>query len=151
MWVRGLLRYYGVRVIGTGLERLDTSRPYVFLSNHQSLFDILAIFRSYPESVRFVTKRELFLIPFFGWYLGLAGYIPVWDPPRRFVDEQRVGPYRWWRHEHLFYAAGDGTLVLDRVQYGVVGGAVINALFVAPELRKIFAFRRRKLAELLNL
>lgn len=76
--------------------------------------------------------------------------ISGWDPPRRFVDEQLRGPYRWWRHEHLFFAAGEDTLILDRVEYDVPGGRVINRLFVAAELRRIFAFRQRKLQELLR-
>jgi ligand-binding SRPBCC domain-containing protein len=76
--------------------------------------------------------------------------IPVWEPPVRFVDKQRRGPYRWWRHEHLFYAQGDETLVLDRVRYGVRGGCAVNRIFVAPELAQIFAFRRQKLVELLT-
>jgi ligand-binding SRPBCC domain-containing protein len=76
--------------------------------------------------------------------------ISVWDPPRCFVDEQLRGPYRWWRHEHLFTDEGDETLILDRVEYGVPGGRLVNRLFVAAELRNIFEFRRRKLQELLN-
>ncbi|MHC4129310.1 MAG: SRPBCC family protein [Planctomycetota bacterium] len=81
---------------------------------------------------------------------GWRSVISVWDPPRRFVDEQLRGPYRWWRHEHLFTDEGDETVVLDRVEYGVPGGRLVNRLFVAAELRNIFEFRRRKLQELLN-
>src|SRR5229473_256824 len=35
--------------------------------------------------------------------------ITAWEPPHRFVDEQRRGPYRVWVHEHLFDARADGT------------------------------------------
>lgn len=81
---------------------------------------------------------------------GWRSVISAWDPPGRFVDEQLRGPYRWWRHEHLFIDEGRETLILDRVNYGVPGGRLVNRLFVAAELMRIFEFRRRKLQELLN-
>lgn len=43
--------------------------------------------------------------------------ITVWDPPHRFVDEQRRGPYRKWTHEHSFHDLGGATEVRDRVDY----------------------------------
>jgi ligand-binding SRPBCC domain-containing protein len=64
-----------------------------------------------------------------------------WDPPRRFVDEQRRGPYRLWIHEHCFASRDDGTEVSDHVEYAVPGGAAINHLLVAPDLRKVFDYR----------
>jgi ligand-binding SRPBCC domain-containing protein len=72
--------------------------------------------------------------------------ITVWEPPHRFVDEQRRGPYRRWIHEHRFEAAGTATVVSDRVRYAVPGGHLVDRLLVAPDLRRIFAFRRAKLA-----
>lgn len=74
--------------------------------------------------------------------------ISVWDPPYRFVDEQRLGPYRKWHHEHLFEPAGKGTTILDRVTYVPRGGRLINTLFVQPDLNRIFRFRQQKLAEI---
>src|SRR5580692_6519383 len=41
--------------------------------------------------------------------------ITVWEPPHRFVDEQLHGPYRFWRHEHLFAGRDGGTEVSDHV------------------------------------
>lgn len=71
--------------------------------------------------------------------------ITVWEPNHRFVDEQRRGPYRWWRHEHLFECDGDETIAIDNVSYGVIGGALINRFLVAPDLIDIFQFRTEKL------
>lgn len=68
--------------------------------------------------------------------------ITVWDPPLRFVDEQRRGPYRSWVHTHAFHPEDGGTDVRDRVRYRVWGGAPINRLLVAPDLRRIFRYRQ---------
>jgi len=43
--------------------------------------------------------------------------ITAWEPPHRFVDEQRRGPYRAWIHEHTFEERGGETIARDRVQY----------------------------------
>lgn len=74
--------------------------------------------------------------------------ITAWDPPHRFVDEQRKGPYRRWVHEHRFETRNGGTLVADHVDYAVPGGSMVNKLFVAPDLRRIFSFRMQKLREM---
>ncbi len=68
--------------------------------------------------------------------------ITAWEPPRRFIDEQRRSPYRQWIHEHTFAEQDDGTMASDRVDYAVPGGAVANRLLVARDLEKIFAFRQ---------
>lgn len=73
--------------------------------------------------------------------------ITAWDPPHRFVDEQRRGPYRYWIHTHEFETHPDGTLVRDFVRYAVPGGRLVHRLFVAPDLRKIFDYRRTALAD----
>lgn len=73
-----------------------------------------------------------------------------WEPPHRFVDEQVRGPYRSWVHEHSFEARGDTTLVRDAVRYAVPGGALVNRLFVRPDLERIFDYRGQRLAELLR-
>ncbi len=71
--------------------------------------------------------------------------ITAWEPPHRFVDEQRRGPCRCWIHEHTFVERDGGTLARDRVQYAVPGGSLINYLFVARDLKRVFAFRQESL------
>lgn len=74
--------------------------------------------------------------------------ITAWTPPNRFVDEQKRGPYRLWIHEHRFTPQNGGTLCADHVRYAVLGGGLINRLFVRRDVEKIFAFRRQKLEEI---
>ncbi len=50
---------------------------YIFMSNHQSLFDIPLIYATIPGTIRFVTKAELFRIPIFGRALKVGECVPV--------------------------------------------------------------------------
>ena len=76
--------------------------------------------------------------------------IEVWEPPYRFVDRQLRGPYRLWRHEHVFAEADDGTSIIDRVEYAPFGGVIAQRLAVARDVRKIFAYRHEALAGIFN-
>jgi ligand-binding SRPBCC domain-containing protein len=75
--------------------------------------------------------------------------ITAWEPPHRFVDQQRQGPYRLWIHEHTFVESNGGTLARDRVEYAVPGGMLVQKFFVEPELKRIFAYRSRRMQEIL--
>lgn len=72
--------------------------------------------------------------------------ITVWEPPYRFVDKQLRGPYTKWVHEHTFADHPAGTLMTDRVDYAVPGGAFVNSMFVQKSLERIFEFRRETLS-----
>ena len=77
--------------------------------------------------------------------------IEDWVPGEKFTDVQVKGPYRAWRHEHLFDDAGNGTtLVKDRVTYQVPGGALIHRAFVRRDLLRIFNYRQQRVSELLR-
>ena len=63
----------------------------------------------------------------------------------KFVDEQRLGPYRFWFHEHSFSAVEGGTQVTDRVTYAMPFGplgSLVHALWVGRQLRAIFDYRK---------
>jgi 1-acyl-sn-glycerol-3-phosphate acyltransferase len=76
-WVRWILWTCGIRVEADGLGNVPRDRPCVYMSNHQSVVDIVAIIRTLPVAWRFVAKRELTWIPFFGWALVLGRQIIV--------------------------------------------------------------------------
>jgi ligand-binding SRPBCC domain-containing protein len=66
-----------------------------------------------------------------------------------FVDEQRVGPYRFWYHEHHFEPAAGGVRMTDRVTYDIgrgPAGWLADRLWVRRRLAQIFAYRRTRVA-----
>jgi ligand-binding SRPBCC domain-containing protein len=74
--------------------------------------------------------------------------IETWQPPHRFVDHQISGPYRLWRHEHLFHERSDGTSIEDRVEYSPFGGVIAQRLAVGRDVQRIFSFRRTALVRI---
>ena len=73
-WAWLLLQTTGVKVVVKGMEKLNVRNPYIFMSNHQSHFDILALTRI-PVQLRWVAKKELIKIPVFGWAVRASGHI----------------------------------------------------------------------------
>jgi 1-acyl-sn-glycerol-3-phosphate acyltransferase len=74
-WIPLKVERPGARA-GTAADRAPTG-SFVFLVNHQSLFDIPALLAAIPEPARFMAKRSLFRIPIFGWAMRAAGFVPV--------------------------------------------------------------------------
>jgi 1-acyl-sn-glycerol-3-phosphate acyltransferase len=77
LWARLLLGLCRVRVVVQGVEKIRPPGPYVFLSNHQSQFDIPAAVLAIPVQFRILAKKELFHIPIFGWVLRLSGFVGI--------------------------------------------------------------------------
>ena len=60
-----------------GLDKVDLSKPHVFVANHISALDIPVLYTSLPIQFRILAKKELFRYPFMGWHLKRSGQIPV--------------------------------------------------------------------------
>ena len=100
-WARLLLTAAGVTVSVEGTEHLSQTEAQIIVANHQSWFDILAVFYVLPVEVRFVAKKELFAIPFFGGALRALGHvrldranlkqaITAYEVASRYIREQRL-------------------------------------------------------------
>jgi len=81
-WISRLLSYGGLFVSGiklttSGLENFDRSKPHVYVSNHSSMYDILAMQASFPDRAVMIFKKELAIIPIFGWALQAGPYIVI--------------------------------------------------------------------------
>jgi ligand-binding SRPBCC domain-containing protein len=100
----------------------------------------------YPGQI--ITYR---VSPFQGYTTNWVTEITHVAANRYFVDEQRLGPYKIWHHEHYFEKQGEGILMTDRVYYRLpfgLLGKIAHALFVKRQLEKIFLFRENYLKEM---
>ncbi len=77
-WSWAILKIGGIRLKVQGLDHLDPSRQYIFMANHQSNMDIPALVQSLTKfQLRWVAKKELLLVPLFGWALWASRNIIV--------------------------------------------------------------------------
>lgn len=131
-------------------------------------------FFSSPKNLAVITPKSLNLVPLTAlpekMYPGifieysvkpLFGIPMTWvteithvQEKSYFVDEQRVGPYRIWHHEHHFKAIEGGVEMTDLLSYQLpMGplGLLANDLIVKQQVREIFSFREKRLQELFGI
>jgi 1-acyl-sn-glycerol-3-phosphate acyltransferase len=77
LWGKVALWANRVRVSVEGIDDLKREGPYIFMSNHQGSYDIFALLGHLPFQFKWLAKKELFSIPFFGWTMAAAGYIRI--------------------------------------------------------------------------
>jgi ligand-binding SRPBCC domain-containing protein len=111
-------------------DRVAVARPLVevfdFFSvtrNHEKMTagHIGLVFTAAPERFEKGSRLE-FQIQGFGPVQSAVHEIAEFERPHRYLELQVKGPMRAWRHEHLFVAEGDRTLVIDRVEFEPPGG-----------------------------
>ncbi len=103
--------------------------------------------RVYPGMIIEYRVRPLLRIPA-RWLTEITHV----ESGRFFVDEQRIGPYRIWHHEHHFQPLdGERIEMRDRVTYVLPFGPLgdlVHPFLVKPQLTKIFAYREKAVNEL---
>lgn len=89
--------------------------------------------------------------PLLGIKMNWTTEITHVNAPHYFVDEQRVGPYSIWHHEHHFKEIDGGVEMLDRVSYKIpfgIIGKLAHPLVVKSKLQEIFDYRVQKVEEI---
>lgn len=76
-WSRSALAMARVNVTAKGIEQIPADGPVIYMGNHQSNFDILALTTAIPRRFSWLAKEELFRVPVFGGAMRRAGYIPL--------------------------------------------------------------------------
>jgi 1-acyl-sn-glycerol-3-phosphate acyltransferase len=77
LYGRSLLRINRIPVEVTGLDRTAAALPCVYVANHESWLDVLALMAVLPGSFRFVAKKEILYFPFIGWALRAGGQVVI--------------------------------------------------------------------------
>ncbi len=102
----------------------------------------------YPRMLLYYKIKPILKLPM-TWVTEITQvYAPVW-----FLDEQRKGPYRMWRHQHIFKEVNGGVEMEDIVDYAMplgLLGQFVHFFVVAKKLEGIFDFRREALEKIFN-
>jgi ligand-binding SRPBCC domain-containing protein len=140
-------------------QELPTTLPdlWDFISSPRNLkkitpphmgFDIIGADlpdKMYPGMIISYVVKPLFGIP-----LTWVTEITHVKDHEYFVDEQRVGPYAIWHHQHIIKPTATGVLMTDIVTYvpplGFLG-AIANSLLIKQQLKSIFDFREKVLKD----
>jgi len=83
LWIAGLAKGMRFEVRAFGVGKLQQDRPYVFMANHLSHLDILAIFSALPMQIGFLSKQELRRVPLLGSVMEMGGHV--------FIDRKQHG------------------------------------------------------------
>ncbi|MBQ1394791.1 MAG: 1-acyl-sn-glycerol-3-phosphate acyltransferase, partial [Lachnospiraceae bacterium] len=73
----GIIKISGVDITYIGLDRIPKKRGVVYISNHQSMFDIIAVYNKFPGITGYLAKKELSKIPLFGLWMQFVHCIFV--------------------------------------------------------------------------
>ena len=104
LWAKIIFRVGGIDLRTTHSPDLDLTQRYVYLSNHESLTDILALFAALPQKVVMVAKRSLLILPVFSWGMWLAGFV--------FINRKnRASAYKSMRDAGKLLRRGRSVLV----------------------------------------
>ena len=136
---------------------ISLERAWSFFSDPRNLATIT------PDDLGFHIKTELpeemypgmFIVytvrPLLGIPMTWVTEITQVRKPEFFIDEQRVGPYAIWHHQHFFREIPGGVETEDIVDYRLPFhpfGNLVHPILVRPKLNEIFDYRERKMAEL---
>ncbi len=136
----------------------DIEQVWAFFSDPRNLSKItppeldFAILSTLPQHIYPGMMIEYRVRPLFGIPARWVTEITHVEQGKLFVDEQRIGPYRIWHHEHHFKQLDGGRIEMtDRVTYALPFGLLGDLLhfpIVKPQLAKIFSFRENAVREL---
>lgn len=123
----------------TQLEKITTKEL-----SFQKLHDI-------PNEMYEGMLMQLRLKPFFGIWINWLTEITHIKEKEYFIDEQRVGPFRFWHHEHRVLPIEGGVEIQDTVHYVMpfsILGRLVHWLFIRKQLEKIFIYREEEMEKM---
>ena len=138
---------------------------------NKSLKEVFDFFKS-PENLSKLTPSKLnfkiltptpiemkngqlidYTIKILGFKVHWRTVITSYLEPYEFVDQQLVGPYKMWHHEHIFKIKENGVLMKDIVTYippfGLIG-KIANYLFIKRRVNQIFDYRNKIITQIFN-
>ncbi|MBI4854718.1 MAG: SRPBCC family protein [Acidobacteria bacterium] len=135
---------------------ISLAQGWEFFSNPSNLKEItpawleLKVTSNVPEKIYSGLFISYNVKPFLGITMSWVTEILDVKEPYFFVDEQKLGPYSFWRHQHIFKEISNAIEVRDIVHYSLplgILGDIVHKAFIRNQLKQIFDFRHQVLSE----
>lgn len=136
VWAPGLLAGAGARLTVHGLDRVDFTRPHLFVANHRSTMDIPTLFAALPVSLHFIARRELRSVPFLGSFIDATGmvFIDREDARAGYAAVERTAELLSSGHDVLAFPSGSrrSPTLEQRFKSGAFAAAIEAGVGVVP-------------------
>jgi 1-acyl-sn-glycerol-3-phosphate acyltransferase len=136
-WGRKLIRLNGLVVSLRGMDNIP-DRSCVFVANHVSWVDVWVLAALLPGRVRFLAKRELFWVPFFGSAMKQAGHIPIDRQNRRAAFDAYAEAVRLIQQGTRAVIFGEGTRSRDGTLQPLKKGPFVLAIQAGVPVVPVF-------------
>jgi 1-acyl-sn-glycerol-3-phosphate acyltransferase len=128
MWARACVWITGSRLTIHGAENLHKYPVAVYAANHTSYMDTPVIFSTLPFQFRILAKKELWSLPFIGWYLNRSGQIPVDTENARATLSSLSGGVKALRSGMPLFVFPEGSRTPDGDLQAFLSGAAFLAI-----------------------
>ena len=127
LWGRSCLFFAGLKIQVQGTENILCDRPAIYVSNHQSNFDIPIIYAGLPIQFRWMAKQELFRVPFFGLAMKRSGIVAIDRSNRRTTMHSIITAAQRIKEGTSVIIFPEGTRTPDGKLQGFKKGALLIA------------------------
>ena len=127
IWAHACVLFSGAKLQVIGLENIPAETA-VFASNHTSYMDTPVIFASLPFQFRILAKKELWTLPFIGWYLDRSGQIPIDTANPRATLSSFAAGVKTLRHGLSVFVFPEGGRTPDGDLQNFLNGAAFLAI-----------------------
>lgn len=153
-------KHSGIYILETEqFVNTDIKKAWLFFTNPLNLEKLTP--KNMGFKVTSATKHPIYAGQIISYKIGIIPFfksnwvteITTIKNEYYFIDEQRIGPYRLWHHEHHFESNNKGVIMKDIVSYKIPLGFIghlIHALFIKSKLKYIFNYRMKVLPDILK-
>jgi len=140
-------QFYNQQKVNTSIEEI-----WDFISSPKNLKEITPNYMGFDIMHTYQPSEKMYEGMIIGYKVSpLLGIKTTWlteithiQENKFFIDEQRIGPYTMWHHQHFIEPIENGVLMTDIVTYqppfGFIG-AIANKLVIHSKVRQIFEYR----------
>jgi 1-acyl-sn-glycerol-3-phosphate acyltransferase len=148
IWARILLISAGIKLEVMGREKIQSGESYIVVANHQSQMDIPVVMVAIPLPLKFMAKKELFVVPFLGWGMKAVGMLKIdRGNTKQAVSTLKDAENLIRLHQLSILAFPEGTRSLDGKMKPFKKGAFVLAINTGLPILPVSISGTRKISQ----